>query len=127
VCEVGTADDSGLPLGICPGVEYPSATLELPPGSRVLLYTDGLADAFCPEGAGHRAFGMKGIAETLRRCQDDGPQAVLERLLGESRAFTGGSGRHDDTSVVVLERCLGEPEFAPGQAASVDSVLVGSV
>ena len=29
---------------------------------------------------------------------------ALERLFAESRAFTQGTGRHDDTSVVLVER-----------------------
>jgi serine phosphatase RsbU (regulator of sigma subunit) len=116
VREIGTPEDGGLPLGISPGIDYPSATLDLPPGARVLLYTDGLADAFSPDRKGHRAFGTQGIVETLKACREGGPEAVVGRVLGASKAFTGGSGRHDDTSVVVLERSAGVGADHAGRA-----------
>jgi serine phosphatase RsbU (regulator of sigma subunit) len=116
VREIGTAEDGGLPLGVCPGVDYTSATLELPPGAQVLLYTDGLADAFCPQGKGHQAFGARGIAESLRACDGAAPEAIVARLLGDSKAFTNGTGRHDDTSVVVVERLVGGAPRSTGHA-----------
>ncbi len=104
VVPVGTGADGGLPLGISPGAEYRSSVLDLPPASRVLLYTDGLAEAFPMEEGKHKAFGVRGISEALRACRQGDLDAVRDRLLGASFDFTQGSGRHDDTSVVLLER-----------------------
>jgi phosphoserine phosphatase RsbU/P len=36
--------DSGLPLGMMPS-EYSECTIDLPPGSRLFLYTDGITEA----------------------------------------------------------------------------------
>src|SRR5207253_10842686 len=46
ILQVGTDADGGLPLAVAPGVDYPAGKLALPPRSRVLLYSDGLTDAF---------------------------------------------------------------------------------
>jgi len=37
------------PLGVAPLEEWPASTAELPPNASVLLYTDGLLDAYAPE------------------------------------------------------------------------------
>ena len=102
---VGGNADGGLPLGVSDEMGYDSATVELPPGCRVLVYSDGLADALAPPGGGAGAFGVRGIGETLRACRRRSLGATLKRLFRASQRFTGGEGRHDDTSVVLVERC----------------------
>jgi sigma-B regulation protein RsbU (phosphoserine phosphatase) len=107
ITAVGTEADGDLPLGVTPDVAYGAATLQLPPDSRVLLYSDGLSDAFPLDGSARQAFGVKGIMETLRACVERSLEETLEELFRASHAVTGGTGRHDDTSVVLLERAGG--------------------
>jgi serine phosphatase RsbU (regulator of sigma subunit) len=104
VVTVGDEKDTELPLAISAGLAYRATALQLPPGSRVVLYTDGLSDAFSPKEARHTAFGTRGIVEALRASRDKPVEQALEHLFHASNAFTAGSGRHDDTSVVMLER-----------------------
>jgi phosphoserine phosphatase RsbU/P len=104
VTQVGSNADGGLPLGITGGVEYEAFRFTLPPHSRLLLYSDGLTDAM-PEGQdGQIAFGVRGIAEALRTSRDRPLVVALDHLFHASNAYTGGTGRHDDTSVLLLER-----------------------
>ena len=42
--------ESGLPLGIVPGLEYVETTIELAPGDRFVLLTDGVVEAQTPSG-----------------------------------------------------------------------------
>jgi serine phosphatase RsbU (regulator of sigma subunit) len=102
---LGGPDDGGLPLGIAPHGDYTAQCTELPAASRVLLYTDGLADAFPLEGSGQKVFGVPGISAALHAGRAETLEVLLDHMLGASHAFTAGSGRHDDTSVVLLERC----------------------
>jgi serine phosphatase RsbU (regulator of sigma subunit) len=104
VSQIGTEADGGLPLGIAPGIEYTEGTFPIPPHSRLLLYTDGLTDAFPMESSDHQAFGVKGINETLKAHAQLHPEQALLQLFKAAHDFTGGSGRHDDTSAVLLER-----------------------
>lgn len=105
ICPMTTGDPSGLPLAIVPGAEYESVTTPLPPRCRVLLYTDGLAEAF-PEGSDDAVsqFGEKGIIRTLQETTEMSVSGTMERLFHDSNEFTQGFGRHDDTSVVLIER-----------------------
>lgn len=104
VSPVGGNNEGGLPLGITPEMGYDVMTLDLPPGGRVLIYSDGLTDALAPTGRESTMFGVDGICRTLQSCQNKSLEDTMESLFAESRAFTEGEGRHDDTSVVLMER-----------------------
>jgi serine phosphatase RsbU (regulator of sigma subunit) len=96
-------DAGGLPLAITPDAEYETHTSIVPAGSRLLLYTDGLAEAFPESAEVHAEFGLNGIQGVLQRLVRQPLADVFQTLFDESNAFTQGGGRHDDTSVVLLE------------------------
>jgi serine phosphatase RsbU (regulator of sigma subunit) len=101
---MGGIDDSGMPLGILPEYDYEWKTTVIPPHSRLMIYTDGLQEAF-PDGIiEHGEFGIEGILESLRNSRNLPLDDALQALFDDSHAFTNGTGRHDDTSVVLIER-----------------------
>jgi len=114
VIPIGTDADCGLPLGIYSDAEYTSYTVQLPPESRVVIYSDGLPDALPPSKDGSECFGMAGIMGTMRANTDAPLEQALDQLFIVSNAFTRGVGRHDDTSVVLVER--DGPDSKPGEA-----------
>ena len=97
--------DGGLPLAVYADAEYETVVTELPPGHRLIVYTDGIVEAM-PGGDGHRQFGLAGVAHTLECCRRRTLGETLDELFHQSHAFTCGGGRHDDTSVLLLERRL---------------------
>jgi serine phosphatase RsbU (regulator of sigma subunit) len=92
----------GLPLAVDEDEEYESYTTKLPDNFRLLLYTDGLEEAF-PEGDDENQFGLEGIMRTLAESTELPLEEALSRLYDASSKFTQGSGRKDDTSVLLLE------------------------
>lgn len=105
VTQVGSNSDGGLPLGITDGMDYDAFLFEMPPRSRLLLYSDGLTDALAPgQGEGGLAWGVRGITEALKASRALTLDEAMEHLFAASHTFTGGIGRHDDTSVLLLER-----------------------
>jgi serine phosphatase RsbU (regulator of sigma subunit) len=100
---------AGLPLAIYPDMEYDTFTVRLPEAYRLLFYTDGLQEAF-PEHKPTKTgeFGVDGISRTLQSQQQTNVNDALQALFDNSEAYTEGSGRHDDTSVVLLERRRGQ-------------------
>jgi serine phosphatase RsbU (regulator of sigma subunit) len=97
-------DHGGMPLGIVSDETYSHCVSKIPPRSRLLLYTDGLVEAFAEGDGEHREFGISGIVETLKSCRELPLEETLHELFEASRRFTGGAGRHDDTSVLIAER-----------------------
>ncbi len=104
VAAVGSNADGGLPLGIVPGVGYDAFAFTLPPRCRLLLYSDGLTDALSDQQDSSSAFGVVGISAALRATRERPLAEALDYLFSASNAYTGGQGRHDDTSVLLLER-----------------------
>lgn len=98
---------AGLPLAIYPDIDYDTFTCKMPDKYRLLFYTDGLQEAF-PEHKPTKTgeFGVSGIRETMQSKVHGAATDVMQALFDNSEAFTEGSGRHDDTSVVLLERDL---------------------
>jgi GAF domain-containing protein len=90
---VGAADS--LPLGL--GADPSPVTVQLRPGARLLLYTDGILEARDP----NRQFVQLEtvVAPLAARGSIDG---VLDRILDELRALVGGS-LGDDLALVVAE------------------------
>lgn len=102
---LGGEEEGGLPLAIDEDWVYEEVEVEIPPKSRLLIFTDGLDEAFPAEGDEmHDQFGIEGIIETLKASRDKSLSDALDQLFEDSNAATLGSGRHDDTSVVLLER-----------------------
>jgi serine phosphatase RsbU (regulator of sigma subunit)/CheY-like chemotaxis protein len=105
VVEIRNEADEGMPLGIMAETNYTSGTVEIPPGSQLLLYTDGLTDAFPIDQKGKfQPFGVQGIMNALKATTLGDPEQSLQQLFDASHSYTGGSGRHDDTSAVLLQR-----------------------
>ncbi len=102
---LGDQDSGGLPLAVTEWAEYETYRNVLPEDFRLLLFTDGLEEAF-PEARkeAHQQFGFEGIMASMLRNEGHTIDETLQALFDDSNAFTEGSGRHDDTSVVLLER-----------------------
>ena len=105
IYEVATPEESsGLPIGLFEFGDYKTNHTVIPRNSRLLLYTDGLIEAFPGNERGvHEEYGMAGLYKTMRETRDQPLDVCLHRLFADSFAFTKGSGRHDDTSVLLLE------------------------
>lgn len=89
-----------FPLGIVPTVEYTATSVQLAQGDSVLLYTDGLVEAFSP---GHELFGFDRLAAAFAECGDAPAAEVVDRLLTTIDEWQGGLDRHDDVTAVVLQ------------------------
>jgi len=100
---VAANDVAGVPLGVDPGMTYEGFQLQIPRGGRLLLYSDGLVEAFPSEDTS-RQFGTVGVQKTMLRTGGLSPAETLQALLDASHKFTQGAGRHDDTSALLLER-----------------------
>ena len=101
---VAGVEAGGLPLAIMDGAEYEVYTTTVPPNARVMLFTDGIEEAFPDNAEVHDQFGVDGIIRTLRETADLPLEDALQRLFDASSEYTQGAGRHDDTSVVLFDR-----------------------
>jgi serine phosphatase RsbU (regulator of sigma subunit) len=72
----------------------------LSPGDTLVLYTDGVTEAFNDRG---EDFGEQGLVESLRRHRTHGPQELLNGILEDVKQFSPHE-QHDDITLLVA-RC----------------------
>jgi sigma-B regulation protein RsbU (phosphoserine phosphatase) len=91
---------SGTPIGLVPMMEYTSETLAVPPGARLLFYTDGLTEVF----HGEDEYGPERLLATFRECKSQDCTAILKVLWQQLAEFSRGEPQQDDMSALALVR-----------------------
>ncbi len=88
-----------IPLGIMPEMTYTQATMQLVRGDQVVLYTDGVTEAFNDEDD---LYGTERLDEVLTNCGIDA-HALIESVLESVETFTQGRPADDDRTLLVLK------------------------
>ena len=88
--------------GATPGVAYASAELTLRRGGSLVLYTDGITEAFDSAG---RMYGEERFARMLGDAADRSAEALVAAVLADLQAFAGEIAQSDDITVVALRLC----------------------
>lgn len=93
-------DDVGeIPLGVMRGVRYEEATRVLNVGETLVLYTDGITEAMCPQGD---MFGIEGLETSLTACTGE-PDCVIKSTAASLLAHEGGVRPTDDQTLVAMK------------------------
>lgn len=90
-------------LGIMEDMAYREQIIELLPGDCFCLYTDGVTEAFNPEG---EMFSDQGMEDALNHHQKDAyePEIFIEHIYDEVGKFSREEPQSDDITVVYIAR-----------------------
>ena len=99
-------DKHGLVIGGMSGIQYKEYELQLKPGDKLFLYTDGVAEA---TRGGHELYGTKRMLEALNRNPEGSPQEILMNVRRAVDEFVGNDEQFDDLTMMCFEY-NGEPE-----------------
>ena len=94
-----TLEVHGLVLGIEGGQEYAESQAELPPGSSLVLYTDGVVEA----RRNGELYGDDRLDALLAERHELPARALAAAVAEDAREFAGGD-LSDDLAVVVIRR-----------------------
>ncbi len=97
----GTHDrlgEGGSVLGIFQSQSFAMATYTLLAGDRVLLFTDGVAEASLPDG---EEFGDARLIQLLRENCEASAEELQKTILTTVGTFCGGNW-HDDATLIVI-------------------------
>jgi len=88
-----------IALGVIPEVKAVSHTLTLEPGDILLMYTDGITEAFNEQDAD---FSEERLVAFLEKNRSLPSRELLDGLLAEILAFRGNAPQSDDITMMVL-------------------------
>ncbi len=89
----------GMPMGIFDNAEYSDETIQLHPGDRLLMYTDGVIEAFNSKG---EPLGLEGLKRIVsRHCGS--PEDLIRRVYDGVYAHASSDEPLDDIAMVALE------------------------
>lgn len=90
-----------LALGVLPGMRYHDRMARLAAGDTLLLYTDGITEAFAGDG---RAYGDERLQAWLRACPGEAAGDKLAALVADVAGFVGSAEASDDLTALLLCR-----------------------
>jgi sigma-B regulation protein RsbU (phosphoserine phosphatase) len=91
---------TGLVLGFDAGFEYSQATLQFQPGDLMLMYTDGVTEAF---NADKREFGEDRLKALIIQYKNRSAAGVLAALQQALHDHIGDTPQSDDITVLVAK------------------------
>ncbi len=99
--EVERLNSDSFPIGMFANARYAARELHLQPGSRLVIFSDGLTDA---QNAAEEEFGderLIGCCRTIAPGID--AEGVAGRLMQAVAEWSAGTEQFDDTTVVVVD------------------------
>ena len=93
-------DKHGLVVGGMDGVKYSQYELQMDPGAKLFLYTDGVAEA---TNAENELFGTERMVSALRLVENDSPQDVLGVVNAAVEDFVKDAPQFDDLTMMCVE------------------------
>ncbi|MCR5594140.1 MAG: PP2C family protein-serine/threonine phosphatase [Saccharofermentans sp.] len=93
-------DKHGIVVGVIEGVRYTEYELTLDPGSKIFVYTDGVAEA---TNENEELFGTDRMIEALNANPDLDPKSMLESINKKVSEFVGNAPQFDDLTMLCLE------------------------
>jgi sigma-B regulation protein RsbU (phosphoserine phosphatase) len=95
------ARTGGAALGVMEGMVFSHSTVQLAPGDTLLVYTDGVTEAFDPAGEEFTAARLPALYAGHPPAD---PRAAVETVVAAVDAHAAGAPQSDDITCVALRR-----------------------
>lgn len=92
-------DRHGLFLAGMEGIVYSRSEIDMNPGDRILLYTDGVTEAHNED---KELYGEDRLKNILDQTYEQNGETTLAKILEEVKAFSGAEEQFDDITMTIL-------------------------
>ncbi|MBR5338078.1 MAG: SpoIIE family protein phosphatase [Lachnospiraceae bacterium] len=93
-------DKHGFVIGGKKNMKYTNYEIEMKPGSKLFVYTDGVPEAMNSQ---NELFGMERTVNALNMVPDSSPEEILAGVDNAVRDFVGGAEQFDDLTMLCIE------------------------
>ena len=93
-------DKHGFVIGGMNGVRYKQYEIQLEPGAKLFVYTDGVPEATNSE---NQLFGTERMIEALNERKGSSPQALLKNVRWTVDGFVKNAEQFDDLTMLCIE------------------------
>ncbi|MDD1694532.1 MAG: SpoIIE family protein phosphatase [Methanoregula sp.] len=90
----------GIALGVVDDVDIPVSTIPVEHGDLIVLYTDGVTEAFNGQ---REYFGEERLVASACRNKSRPVQEIMAALLEDIRQFTGTAPQSDDITLILIQ------------------------
>jgi sigma-B regulation protein RsbU (phosphoserine phosphatase) len=91
--------EKSLPLGLFPELRLDLQSINLPPETTLVLYTDGVTEAFHPQKG---SFGEAGLLQAVDADPRDSSQALCDQILNTVSEYNSDAGQQDDITILAV-------------------------
>jgi phosphoserine phosphatase RsbU/P len=88
-----------IPFGIDPNMSYRIGETVLAPGDGLLLFSDGITDAFNSAG---EAYGNARLEQALESVRERSAGEIVAHILADNARFVAGAEQFDDITCLAL-------------------------
>lgn len=90
----------GLPIGIQADAAYQPGSVVLAPGDWLVIFTDGVVEAFNPRA---EEYGEPRLLATIATGASTTPADMMRRIMTDLDVFVGNTAQHDDMTCLLLK------------------------
>ncbi|HUW12151.1 MAG TPA: GAF domain-containing protein [Anaerolineae bacterium] len=97
----------GAVLGVMESIDLQERSFVMEPGDHLVFYTDGVTEAFSPQGDIYGEERLLAAAQAVAQADaGSSAQAMVEAILASVREFVGEGPVSDDLTLLVLHRSM---------------------
>ena len=93
-------DVHGFVIGGMNGIKYRNYEIKMEPGTKLFVYTDGVAEA---TDSSDRLFGTGRMLDAMNADREAGPMSLLGNITNAVDKFVGDAEQFDDITMLCLE------------------------
>ena len=97
--EVTPLEEGGLIIGMMPGVNYKTETIDIVKGDKIVMYTDGITEA---ENKEEDEYGEKRLIDHVKRNLHLSPKELLDSIVNDVDNHADDISSQDDVTLLIL-------------------------
>ena len=93
-------EPTGMVVGLFPNAAYEAKSVDLPPGSLLAIFTDGVTEAV---NKAEEEFGDKRLLDALEQSRQQAPESIWNHVMDRVGEWQDDLPQHDDITLIIAK------------------------